>query len=455
MDKEISNTINELNYMIGAREYESLSQYLNSMHPMDVVEVLNELEGNRKVVVFKYLNLEIATEVFEDINPEDFYFLFSELDDKEKYMILEEMSKDDIVDKLYELTKNEKQEVFRYVDIDDKKIIKKLLAYDSEIAGGIMTSDYVVLKDYYSKDKALDFLKDNAPEAETIYYTFVIDENNRLVGVVSLRELIIADDDTKISDIMNEEVIKVYLYDDQEDVAKVVSKYDLLAVPVVNDFEKLVGIVTIDDVLDVIEEEATEDILKFAGSSEKDILEDKKLGESIMISTKARLPWLIITVFGGLMSASIVNQYQGVINAYTLLALFMPLLAGMGGNVGTQSSTITVRNIALNNLAKGDVTKIIFHEVSVGALVGITCSILVAIAAFLLKGDPLLSVIVGVAMISNIVTATIIGTLIPLFFDRFGIDPAVASAPFITTTVDITGLSIYFSLATVMINKWM
>jgi len=262
----------------------------------------------------------------------------------------------------------------------------------------------------------------------------------------------VANDEILLKDIMYTNVISVNVYDDQEEVAHVVSKYDLLAVPVINNFGKVVGIITVDDIIDVIEEEATEDIYKFVGSSEAESFEEKGVFSSILLSTRARLPWLIITVFGGLISATIVSNFQGVLNANTVLALFMPLLAGMGGNVGTQSSTITVRNLALGTIEGKEIPLTLLHEISVGIIVGIVCAILVAIAAFVLNGQLIISVIVGISMTANIVTAATIGTIVPLIFKKMNIDPAVASAPFITTTVDITGLTIYFSMATYLIK---
>lgn len=444
----------EIKSLIIFKEFDILKDYLESLHYADIAEVMDDLEKKEKNIIFDLISIEFASEILEEIEPKAFSNLLKDLDENKKYLILDEMSKDDIVDKLEELSNERIIEILKYMDIEDSRTIKKLLSYESDVAGGIMTSDFVVLEEDITKAEALEFLKVNAPEAETIYYTFVIDDQRKLVGVLSLRDLIVSDDETKLENIMHTNVISVNVYDDQEEVAQVVSKYDLLAVPVINNFNKIVGIITVDDIIDVIEEEATEDIMKFAGSSELESIEEKNVFESIKISTKSRLPWLIITVFGGLLSASIVKEFQGVLNANTVLALFMPLLAGMGGNVGTQSSTITVRSIAIGSIEKEDIPITLFHEIAVGLIVGIICAILVAIAAFLLNGELIISLIVGVSMTANILTAATIGTVVPLVFKKVNIDPAVASAPFITTTVDITGLTIYFSMATFLINRF-
>jgi magnesium transporter len=443
--------LNEVKSLISFKEFDLLTKYIEDLHYADIAEIMDDLTAQEKNIVFERLSIEIISEIFEELEADVFSDLLKDLDESKKRLILDEMAKDDIVDKLEELPNERIIEILKFMDIEDSKIIKKLLAYEPDVAGGIMTSDFVVLEETITKAEALEFLKSNAPDAETIYYIYIIDEQRKLVGVLSLRDLIVANDTIDLKEIMYTNVISVNVYDDQEEVAHVVSKYDLLAVPVINNFGKVVGIITVDDIIDVIEEEATEDIYKFVGSSEAESFEEKGVFSSILLSTRARLPWLIITVFGGLISATIVSRFQGVLNANTVLALFMPLLAGMGGNVGTQSSTITVRNLALGTIEGKEIPLTLLHEISVGVIVGIICAILVAIAAFILNGALIISVIVGISMTANIVTAATIGTIVPLIFKKMNIDPAVASAPFITTTVDITGLTIYFSMATYLI----
>ncbi|MDM8533439.1 magnesium transporter [Clostridiaceae bacterium HSG29] len=446
--------LEEIKSLIAFKEFDALLEYLESLHYIDIADIMDEFDKEEKNTLFELIPVEFASGILEELEPKAFSNLLKDLDDRKKHLILDEMSQDDIVDKLEDLSDERIIEIFKHMDIEDSRMIKKLLAYESDVAGGLMTGEFISMVEDITKSEALEYLKSNAPDAETIYYTFVVDNQRKLVGVLSLRDLILAENDTKIVEIMHRNVISVNVYDDQEEVAQVVSKYDLLAVPVVNNFDKIVGIITVDDIIDVIEEEATEDIMKFAGTTENDTSEENTVFENIISSTKSRLPWLIITVFGGLLSASIVREFQGVLNANTVLALFMPLLAGMGGNVGTQSSTITVRNIAVGSIETKDIPITLFHEITVGIIVGIICAILVAIASFILNGELIISMIVGISMTANIITAATIGTVVPLVFKKINIDPAVASAPFITTTVDITGLTIYFSMATFLISKF-
>ncbi len=431
-----------------------LHVYLEDMHAADIAEVLENLEDYQQTQVFGLLSDEKATEVLEEINSEQFSILLKDLTYEKKVALLENMSQDDIVDKLSELSESRQQEIIAFLDYEDAADVKELLIYEDGTAGRIMTKDYVSIRKNYSVYYAIETLRAIAPEAETIYYVYVTDEIDRLVGVISLRQLIISPPNRSVETIMNENLITVNVNDDQEDVAKIVSKYDLLAIPVIDNKNILRGIITIDDVLDILEEEATEDIFKFAGTSEYEIYEnDTTLFRRVRNSVMSRLPWLIITIFGGLLSAKILSNFQGTISANATLAMFMPLLTGMGGNVGTQSSTITVRNIATHVIEGTGIFRTLVHEISVGLFVGIVCSTMVGFAAIIMNADFHIAIIVGIAMWANMTTAATIGTIVPLVFKKIGVDPAVASAPFITTTIDLTGLTIYFSLATMMITK--
>lgn len=429
-----------------------LHLFLEDMHAADIAEVLENLEDDQIKHVFALLSDEQATEVLEEINSEQFSDILAELTYEKKVTLLENMSQDDIVDKLSELSESRQNEIIAFLDFEDAADVKELLIYEEYTAGRLMTKDFVSIKKHFSVYYAIETLRATAPDAETIYYIYVTDDHDRLVGVISLRELIISPPNRPIDQIMNENLITVNVNDDQEMVAKMVSKYDLLAMPVIDDYGVLRGIITIDDILDVLEEEATEDIFKFAGTSESEVYEnDTTLAMRVKNSVFSRLPWLIVTIFGGLLSARVLTHFQDTISANATLAMFMPLLAGMGGNVGTQSSTITVRNLATHVIEGNGILRTLVHEISVGLFVGIVCSLIVAFAAYAMNAEYIISIIVGLAMWANMITAATIGTIVPLVFKKIGVDPAVASAPFITTTIDLTGLTIYFSLATYLI----
>ncbi len=453
---EQEELIKQLIELLELGAYEAVRALDEKLHYADRAEIIEELSEELRQTYFELLDFEEASEVLEEVGSELFSELIESMDEEKRTKVIDNMSQDDIVDKLSGLTEEKQEELLSYMDQDTASEVELLLEYEEDSAGGRMTKDYVTLTTEMTIDTAIDYLRHNAPGAETIYYVFVTDEAGILTGVISLRQLIVASPETKISEIMNENVISVYDDEDQEEVARLFSKYDFMVMPVVDKEEKLKGIITVDDILDVIEEEATEDIYKFAGSSDLEIYEeDDASWLRVVRSVRSRLPWLIITIFGGLLSGSVVARYQGTLDANSALAMFMPLLAGMGGNVGTQSSTITVRSIAVGYVEGREAVRTFFLEVATGFTVGLVCSIIVGVAAILTHSSTVISLIVGIAMFSNILTAAAIGTLVPMIFKKLGVDPAVASAPFISTTVDITGLTIYFSLATVLIGKWM
>lgn len=444
--------LSHIEELIETKKDLDLHNYLENIHAADIAEVLENLEEADQIYVFGLLSDELATEVLEELGSEDFSSLLKALSYEKKVAILDLMSQDEIVDKLSDLPESRQKEIIAFLDYEDAEDVKELLVYEEYTAGRLMTKDFVSIKKDYSIYYAIETLRALSPDAETIYYIYVTDDMDRLVGVISLRELIVSAPNKSVESIMNENLITVDINDDQEEVAKVVSKYDLLAIPVIDGNGVLQGIITVDDVLDIIEEEANEDFYKFAGSSDEEIYEnDATLKERVWASIKSRLPWLIVTIFGGLLSATVLTHFEKTISANASLALFMPLLAGMGGNVGTQSSTITVRNIATHEIEGVGVLKTLIHEISVGFLVGIVCSLIVAISALIMNAEYHIAIIVGIAMWANMGTAATIGTIVPLVFKRIGVDPAVASAPFITTTIDLTGLSIYFTLATIML----
>lgn len=454
-EEEIRVLFDRITYYINKGDTDSLKALIEDIHAADLIEVIEDLSDEQRKIVFESLDTEEAASVLEDIDSDLFSEILKTLSTESKREILDEMAHDDIADHFGELEQDRVEEIMGFLDEEDADDVRELLIYEDDTAGGLMTSEFISLEQNMTIPQAIEFLREHAPDAETIYYLFVIDEHKKLSGVISLRDLIVGTEDQMVKDLMNRKVISVNVSDDQEEVARIVSKYDFLAIPVIDDFDHMRGIITVDDVIDILEEEATEDILKFAGASEveADYFEES-LGIRILTSIRSRLPWLIITLFGGMMSASIIKSYQHTLDANATLAMFIPILAGMGGNVGTQSSTITVRNIAVGNVYGVEAIRTIIHEMAVGLSVGLLCSG-IAFGASLVIYDvsPLIAVVVGLAMWANMLTASTIGTVVPLIFKKIGVDPAVASAPFITMTVDITGLSIYFTLVIILMEK--
>jgi magnesium transporter len=420
------------------------------LQPADIADILQQMEEMDRARLFVRLDGETAALVLRKLNTEAVDSLLYILGPERIAAVLDEMSLDDAADFLGEVSENVKTELLDLMEVEEASDVKELLAYPEDTAGGIMTTEYVAILEDISAEKAIQVLRETAPDAETVYYVYVINTKNQLVGVISLRELIIANPEILITDIMQKKVISVRVDTDQEEVARVVTRYDFLAVPVIDHDRSLVGIVTVDDVIDVIHEEATEDIYRLAGAQQ--VEEDLPLPERLVASVRSRLPWLLVTLMGGMLAGQVLRGLETELSRMVALAFFIPLLTGMGGNVGTQSSTLTVRGLATGQIEGREVILTVLKESLVGMSIGAVCGLIVGLVAFLWQGNLVLGVVVGLALLGNMTTAATMGTLVPLFFKRVGIDPAVASAPFISTSIDITGLLIYSILASALIS---
>ena len=328
------------------------------------------------------------------------------------------------------------------MDKDEANEIKALLHYEEDTAGGIMTTEYISLKTTTPVKEALMHVKEQAPDAETIYVIFAVNEAGQLVGVLSLRDLIVAENDSYIEDVMSERVISVNVADDQENVAQVMRDYDFIAVPVVDYQNHLLGI-TIDDILDVMDEEASEDYSRLAGVSDIDSTSD-----SVVKTATKRLPWLIVLTFLGMITATILGSFEDTLSKVALLAAFIPIISGMSGNSGTQSLAVSVRNISTGEINEQSKFRIALREAGSGFLSGLICAIVLFLIIVVIYRQPLLALIVGGSLTCAMTVGTLVGSMIPLLMNKFKIDPAVASGPFITTINDIVSMLIYFGLAT-------
>jgi magnesium transporter len=419
-------------------------------HPGDLLDLLEELNVEQIAQLMQRLPETEAALIFQEMKDFEQADILRLLDEERARAILSSMATDDVVDLIGELTPEEAQEMLQLVDEEDQADFGDLLSYPEESAGGLMTTEYISLPADIPVEEAIGRLREIAPEAETIYYVFVVDDQNHLIGVLSLRDLIAAVDGTTIKNIMKRNVISVNVSVDQEEVARIVSKYDLLAVPVIDDQDRLLGIVTVDDVIDVLEQEATEDIYHFAGAGE---VEGMGLTDAPVFNVvRMRLPWLIIAMLGGTISGSVIGVYRGTLETIVVLAVFIPVIMGMGGNVGTQSSTIFVRGLATGEIDKSDVWEYFFREIKVGMSMGLVCGILISFIAFFWQGNPYLGLVVGTSMFITICVATLIGTLVPLLLNMAHIDPAITAGPFVTTIKDVTGLLIYFGIASLFLK---
>ncbi|EGQ1726135.1 magnesium transporter [Staphylococcus pseudintermedius] len=420
-----------------------------ALHSYEQSEYFEISDDDVRQKMYRFLSPEEVSEFFEnlEIDEEDYEALFETMNATYASQVLEQMSYDNAVDILNQLSKKKIASLLMLMNREEAKEIKALLHYDEDTAGGIMTTEYISLTINTPVHEALMLVKDQAPDAETIYVIFVVDEDKKLVGVISLRDLIIAENDAYIEDIMSERVISANVADDQEDVAQTMRDYDFIAMPVVDYQNHLLGIITIDDIVDVMDEEASEDYSRLAGVSDIDSTDD-----TIFQTALKRLPWLLILTVLGMITASILGSFEETLEKVALLAAFIPIISGMSGNSGTQSLAVSVRNISTGDIKEKSKIKLALRESGSGFLTGITCAVSLSLIIMLLYGQPYLALIVGTSLTIAMTVGTTIGSVIPLVINRLGIDPAVASGPFITTINDIVSMLIYFGLATTFMS---
>ncbi len=425
-----------------------LTKIVNMAHAADLSAIFRSLSGSNQKKLFDLIN---------DIEKKG--FLLMELDEDILLDLVEGMDTDLLVKILEKLPENDAADLLSVLpeekaDILLKKMKEKgvedvvdLLKYDEETAGRIMVTDVIALKQDMTVKEAIANIQKEHEDAEMPFYLYVVDDYGKLVGVSSLRQLVLVPPETQLKDIMATDVISVQPEMDQEEVARIVARYDFLAVPVVDEGHRLVGIVTVDDIIDVLRSEATEDILKMAGAGEE-FVETKSVFKSIRI----RLPWLFASCIGGILASLIVGYFSGMLNKMVYLVAFMPVIAGMGGNVGTQSSTIVVRGLAMGRINIRDIMKVVLKEISTGFILGLIYGLIIAFVAEFRYSVEFLSLSVGLAMICSMSMAALMGSLLPMLFARVHIDPAVATGPFVTTATDIVSVFFYFQIASVLLG---
>jgi len=443
----VNRTAEEIEKRVAKRDRRWLNRFFSTSHPADIAILLDRADDPDKAWLFSLLSREKAADVLVEVGEETARKILRGIELKRLSGIVGELESGEAADIIGELPLAKREKVLRRVNPEQRAEIKQLLRYGEETAGGIMATEYVAVNDQVTADEAIEQIRAQADEVEEIYNVYVLDKNGRLVGHLPLKKLFLSGGKTKVSKIMDPEVVRITTDMDQEDVANIFSKYDLVAVPVVDKRGKLVGRITVDDVLDVMEEEFTEDMYKMAGSDSEELLK-----ASPFKVAKIRLPWLITCLFGGMISAGVIGFFSGTLQQVIALAAFIPVIMDMGGNIGTQSSTITVRGIATGHIDLSHIKRLLLREIRIGALMGVICGAIVGLLAALRYAEYILALVVGTAMFSAITVAATIGMLVPLTFNRLKVDPAVAAGPFITTITDITGLGIYFLLATLMLG---
>lgn len=427
---------------------QELRLFLDELHPSEIAKILELLKDKKREILISLLPVEIASEAISEMDPESHpEKLLASLNTDLVTNIVEELSYDDATDIVSQLSEEKREEILENIDEEDASEIRKLLTYSEDSAGGLMSTEFIKINLAQNKRQALEEVANQSEEIENFYAIYVIDDQERLIGTLSLKNLIKAKPNVQIEALLDEDLVYVNAETDQEEVAQLLSQYNLPGIPVVDKEMKLLGVVSFDDVIDVLEEETTEDILKIANVSD-----EEELSGNWKDAVKSRVPWLMVNTITAFIASSVVYFFQPTIQKITLLATFMPIIAGLGGNAGTQALAVTIRRISLNTLPDSKVLETIKKEVLVGIINGLVFGSVVSIVAIFNNHSPVLGVVVFLAMFGNLVIAGITGASVPIILEKLGFDPAVASSIILTAFTDtlgfllILGLGSYFLL---------
>ncbi|PSL44401.1 magnesium transporter [Salsuginibacillus halophilus] len=438
---------NDVIEKLRAGDQEGFRESFLDLHAIDQLGIFDTLNASDRKQIYTFLTPKEFADIFQEMEYEQQLEISKELDEEYLAGITNEMYADDAADFIGQLPENMRDQVLETMDDEEASEVEELMSYPDETAGALMTKEFLSIKATDTVRDVMAFLQKEGPEAETIYYLYVINDEEALVGVLSLRDLIINSHDELIENLMSTRVIAANVTDDQEEVAKLIEKYDLLAAPVVTETRKLVGIITVDDVIDVIQEELTEDIGEISaarGATDENV--------TAFQAAKKRSPWIVMLMVFGMITAGVIEQFEGTLEEIAILAAFIPLIMDSAGNTGTQSLAVVVRSLATGVLDKKGVGKTIFREFQTGMMIGVASAIALIILVSFLYGNPMLAVVVATSIFISLSIATVVGTIFPLIINKLKLDPAIASGPFITTLNDVIGLLIYFSIATSLIQ---
>jgi len=426
---------------------QGLKKLIDEMRAADLADLIEHLDPEERLFIINLLEPDGAGEVLVEIETPVQELILKDLDNQAITEIVQVLDSDDAADLVGDLPDDRAREIIERVGDEVSEELEKLLPYPEDTAGGIMALEFVAVKADASVKDAIDTIREKREEVENLYYIWVVDDVGKLVGVISLKDLVLELTDRKISDIMNTEVISVHVDTDQEEVARLVKKYDLVAIPVVGDDHRLVGRITHDDIIDVIEEEADEDISLMAGVIDQEITE-----ESTLKISRARLPWLILGLLAGIIAAAVINQFEASLERVLALSFFFPVIMAMGGSTGTQAATIVVRGLATGDISLMNIGKRLWMEMRVALVNALVCGVLLGLIVGTWVSDYALGSVVGLALVLIIVNAGVIGSAVPMALKKLNIDPALATGPFVTTSNDILSLLIYLGLVTIYLG---
>lgn len=453
MSAEINEILNdytpdfdELKEMIETKHLLKLKNQISEMNEYDVASFIEELDSEKALLVFRLLPKDTASDVFAYLPSDTQEHIIERINDTDLRDIIDDLFVDDVVDLLEELPATVVRRILKNANPSKRKIINQFLQYPDDSAGSIMTSEYVALKKTMTVATALQYIRRNGVDKETIYTCYVTSAQRHLEGVITLKTLVMSDGSSVIEDIMDTHVIRCVTTDEQEEVARMFTDYDLLALPVVDHEERIVGIITVDDAVDVLEEEATEDIEKMTAITPS---EKPYLKTSVWETWKSRIPWLMLLMISAIFTGSIITMYEDALAKVVVLTSFIPMLMGTGGNSGSQASVTVIRGMSLNDIEFKDFFKVLWKEFRVALMCGISLAIVTFLKVLLVDntGGYIIPLIVALAMLITVIFAKLIGCILPMMAKKIGLDPAVMASPFITTLVDAISLIVYFKIA--------
>lgn len=453
--EQVNVTLTEtIRVLLEERKFNTLRDILTTMKPYDIAAIFEELQDEKTPILFRIMPKELAAETFVEMDDETQEFLIHGLSDSELKEVVDELFVDDAVDLIEEMPANVVKRILRQADKDMRKQINELLKYPEDSAGSIMTTEFIVLRPDMTAEMAIKRIRRTGVDKETIYTCYVTDNNNKLIGISTVKDLLLADDDDFVKDLMEENVISVNTLDDQEQVAQMFSNYNFLALPVVDNENRLVGIVTIDDAIDVIQEEATEDIEKMAAVLPSD---KPYMRTSVWGIYRKRIPWLLVLMLSATFTSAIISSFEGALASVIVLSSFIPMITGSGGNAGSQASVSVIRALSLGEIEFKSMFKVLWKELRVSILCGATLAAanFIKLMIFDLNGNPnafVIALVVSLTLLGTIMMSKLVGSSLPLLASKIGFDPAVMANPLISTVCDSLSLLIYFGIATSILN---
>ena len=434
----------QLELLLESGNLQGAKSLLIPVQPVDIAEAIEGLPEASQLIAFRLLSKAEAIEVYEYLNTDVQQALIQEFKRQEVLDVVDKMSPDDRARMFDELPAKVVRRLLSQLSPKERQATAILLGYGEDTAGRIMTPEYISLKENLTVSQTLERIRNLANASEVVYYLYVTDNSRRLTGIVSLRDLVIAAPDTTLAEIMTRDVVFVHTDTDQEEVARTIQRYDIVALPVVDSEERLVGVVTVDDVIDIIEQEATEDIYALGGVQSDG---DNYFQTNLLTVARRRVVWLFVLLLTNTVTGAIIRSQEALLQQVVILAAFIPLLTGTGGNVGAQSSTVVIRGLNTDEILNMGAGKVVFREATAGILLGLILGSMATLWAYLLQGSLAVAMSVGISLIAIALLASVAGSALPFLFRSFGLDPALMSAPFITTAVDVLGVLIYFWIA--------